>query len=173
MQVILSQNVSNLGLIGDVVSVARGYYLNYLAPRSLAILANPKSVKELTHRKRIIDAKKIKAKAEATQVKATLENKNWEIAKTVGLQGRIFGSVSSSDIVALLGQQGVTVDRRMVHIAQPIKTLGDHEILVKLHSEVSATLKLQVTEMANEKAAPAETVAKVKRAAKQAETSQA
>lgn len=145
MQVILQKNVTHLGLVGDVVNVADGYYRNYLAPRGLALLANPKSIKELAHQKKIIESKKKKAMAEAIESKKAIESRAWAIAHLAGAGDKLFGSITSQEIAVTLRDGGVLIDRRNIRLEAPIKTLGTHKIEVKVHPEVSGTITLEVT----------------------------
>lgn len=145
MQIILKKTVKNLGLVGDVVKVAPGYYRNYLAPRQLAFLANPKSLKQLEHEKKIIERKKEEAKQSSESVKEKIESQEIKILQAAGSGDRLFGSITSQQIAEKLFEAGFTdVDRKSIHLESPIKTLGVHEVPIKLHSEVIATIKVNV-----------------------------
>ncbi len=144
MQVILQKNVSNLGLVGDVVTVAPGYYRNFLGPRNLALLANPGSIKEVEHQKKVIEAKKAKEKITAEGVKASIEKHNVKLAHAAGAGDKLFGSITAQEIILSLRKDGFELDRKMVRLEAPLKTLGEHIVEVRLHPEVTAQLKIIV-----------------------------
>ncbi|MBX7149340.1 50S ribosomal protein L9 [bacterium] len=144
MQVILQETVKNLGLVGDVVNVAPGYFRNYLAPRSLALLANPKSLKMVEHQKRLIDAKKAKAKEKSQQQKMKLETSVFSIEHAAGAGDKLFGSITSQEITLKINEQGFDIDRKLILLDQPLKTVGDHVVKIKLHPEVVAEVKIAV-----------------------------
>lgn len=144
MQIILQKNVSNIGLVGDVVNVKPGYYRNFLAPRKLALLANPKSIKQLEHTKRVIEIKKIKEKGLALTVKEKLEKENIQLAHSAGAGDKLFGSVTSQEIIGVLKGRGFEIDRKYLKLDSPIKTIGVHMVPVKLHPEVVCEIKVEV-----------------------------
>ena len=145
MQIILQKKVSNLGLVGDVVNVAPGYYRNFLAPRKLAFLANPKSLGQMEHQKRVVEAKKGQAKAEALELKAKMETASLTLVHSAGVGDKLFGSVTAQEIVLKLKETGFEVEKRYIQMEAPIKTLGEHKIGVKLHPEVIAEIRLGIT----------------------------
>lgn len=145
MKVILKENLENLGQIGDVVKVAPGYARNYLLPRGFATEATEKNAKALEHAKRQLEYKKNKVKEQAKGVAAKIEAAVLSIAHQAGEEGKLFGSVTNMELAELLKAQGVEVDRKIIVLAEPIKHLGEFTASVKLHPEVSATLKVVVT----------------------------
>ena len=144
MQIILQKNVPNLGLVGDVVTVAPGYYRNFLGPRSLALLANPGSIKEVEHQKKVIESKKAKEKIAADSIKAQLEKHIVKLSHAAGAGDKLFGSVTTQELVVSLRSAGFSLDRKLVKMEAPIKTLGEHSVEVKLHPEVVAKVRLEV-----------------------------
>jgi large subunit ribosomal protein L9 len=144
MDVILIENVSNLGTVGDLLKVKDGYARNYLLPNKLAILATPKSMKQFEHQKRVVAQRVAKMKAAASDMKARVEALSCTIARQAGEEDKLFGSVTSRDIADAMTDAGVEIDRRAIQLDAPIKTTGNFEISVKLHQDVVATLKLWV-----------------------------
>lgn len=145
VRVILRDDVINLGEAGELVSVKPGYARNYLVPRGLATLATAANVKELEHHRRAIAEKVEKAAKEMKAEKKAIEKIKLSVEAQVGEEGKLFGSVTAMNIAELLAEQGVTIDRRKIDLKEPIKTVGDHKISLKLHREVTAEIKLKVT----------------------------
>jgi large subunit ribosomal protein L9 len=145
MKVILQENIDTLGQIGDIVKVAPGYARNYLLPKGLAIEATEKNAKALEHAKRQLTYKKNKALEAAKLLAAKLEAVNVSLAHQAGEEGKLFGSVTTMEIAAFLKQHGLEIDRKKMVLAEPIKQLGDYTVPVKIHPEVTANLKVQVS----------------------------
>ena len=145
VQVILSEEVTNLGRPGDVVKVRAGDARNFLLPRKLAVEANPKNLREFEHAKGVAMLKREALKQKASGLKARIEALTLAINARAGEEGKLFGSVTNIDIERALREQGVEVDRRRIALAEPIKQLGDFTVTVKLESEVEAHLKVNVT----------------------------
>ena len=144
MQVILRDDVPNLGRPGDVVKVRPGYARNFLLPRSLAVEANPKNLREFEHEKRLGLLRREAKRSDALKIKERLEQLTIEIAARAGEGGKLFGSVTNIDIERALGGQGVSIDRRRILLAEPIKELGEFIIPVRVDADVEANLKLKV-----------------------------
>ena len=144
MKLILREDVENLGKGGELVDVKPGFGRNYLLPRGLAVAANPKNVRELDHQKKIAEAKAAKAKASAEAVAKRLADTPVTLKRKVGEQDKLYGSVTAIDIVEALAARGLQLDRRTIDLADPIKTVGDHEVPVKLHREVVGKAKVKV-----------------------------
>lgn len=142
--VILRENVDSLGTIGDVVSVKAGYARNYLVPQGFAHYANARNVKELDHQKRLLARKLEKVTNDATALKARIEKVTCVFHQRAGEEGKLFGSVTSMDIEAYLKQAGVEIERKKIQLTDPIKTLGEHTVPVKLDAGVVAELKVTV-----------------------------
>ncbi len=144
MKLILREDVENLGKGGDLVDVKPGYGRNFLLPRKLAVLANPKNVRELEHQKKIAEAKAAKLKASAQAVAKRLADTPVTLKRKVGEQDKLYGSVTALDIVEALAARGLQLDRRTIDLAEPLKTVGDFEVPVKLHREVVGTARVKV-----------------------------
>src|SRR5512133_3659797 len=144
MKLILREDVENLGKGGELVEVTPGYGRNYLLPRGLAVLANPRNVKELEHQKTVAQAKAAKLKASAQAVAKRLSETPVTLKRKVGEQDKLYGSVTALDVAEALAARGLEIDRRSIDLAEPIKTLGDFEVPVKLHSEVVGKAKVKV-----------------------------
>jgi large subunit ribosomal protein L9 len=144
VKLILREDVENLGKGGDLVEVKPGYGRNFLLPRGLAVPANPKNVRELEHQKKVAEAKAAKLKASADAVARRLAETPVTLKRKVGEQDKLYGSVTALDIVEALGARGLQLDRRIIDLPEPIKTIGDHEVPVKLHREVVGKVKVKV-----------------------------
>ena len=145
MEVILRQYVEHLGKRGDVVKVAAGYARNYLLPRKLALPATDGNKRHVERERKIMEVKESDEKAQAQAIASRLEAVDVVIARRVGDTDQLYGSVTSGDIADFLKGKGVEIDKRKVQLEEPIKKLGEHEVQVKLHPEVSARLKVLVT----------------------------
>lgn len=144
MKVILKDDIKSLGNCGEVVEVKGGYARNYLIPRNLAVQAssgNLKSIDEIKKQKNFRDSKK---KRESERVKDRLEKLSLTAEVQVGEEDKVFGSVTAANIASLLQQQGFEIDRRLIHLDEPIKALGVYTIPIKLDKEVIAEVKLWV-----------------------------
>ena len=146
MQVILLENVSSLGKAGDLVKVSDGYGRNYLIPQKKALLATEKSLKVIEHQKRQVQQRMEKAKKDAEKLGQRIEKLSCTFVKTVGESGKLFGSVTSMDIENFLKENGIEVDRKKISLEEPIKNLGMFTVPIKLHSEVTANLKVWVVQ---------------------------
>jgi len=144
MKLILREDVDNLGRGGDVVDVKPGYGRNFLLPRGLAVAANPKNLREIDHQKAVATAKAVKLKASAEAIAKRLAATPVTLKRKVGEQDKLFGSVTALDIAEALAARGLEIDRRSIDLAEPIKTLGDFEVGVKLHHDVVGKAKVKV-----------------------------
>jgi large subunit ribosomal protein L9 len=158
MKLLLKEDVDGLGFCGDEVEVKDGYGRNFLIPKGKALLATPNNLKAFNHQKRVVQGKVTKVIAAAQAVADEIGKVTCLVKKKVGDTGKMFGSVTAQEVADLLKGQGVEVDRRKIQIAEPIKKAGEYKIPVKLHSEVTAEIKLVVEgeQEAAEVAAPAE-----------------
>ena len=158
MKLLLKEDVDGLGFCGDEVEVKDGYGRNFLIPKGKALLATPNNLKAFNHQKRVVQGKVTKVIAAAQAVADEIAKVTCLVKKKVGDTGKMFGSVTAQEVADLLKGQGVEVDRRKIQIAEPIKKSGEYKIPVKLHSEVTAEIKLVVEgeQEATEAAAPAE-----------------
>lgn len=144
MNVILTENVKGLGNMGDVVKVKPGYARNFLVPNKLAVEASERNLRELEHHRRQLTRKAEKLSQEAAAIKARIEEVECVLTHRAGEEGKLFGSVTSMEIEAALAAKGIEIDRRKIHLDHPIKTLGSHDVEIKLNAGVSATLKVSV-----------------------------
>ena len=142
MKVILQQDVRNLGDMGDIVRVIDGYARNYLLPRGMAIIANEKNTRQLDHFKRMAQAKAEKEKQAALELAKKLENTPISFEVKIGEDDKVFGSVTSKDIVERLTENGFELERKNIQLPSPLKTLGSHKVKVSLNRGVSAELEV-------------------------------
>lgn len=144
MLVILRENVENLGKIGDLVKVSSGFARNYLLPRRLVMVADEGNVKQLENQKKILQKRQLAQKATSQELAQRLAGFSCTIKKKVGENDKLFGSVSASEILDELVKAGFPIERRMIHLAEPIRSLGVHEVNVRIQTEVSTVLKVWV-----------------------------
>jgi large subunit ribosomal protein L9 len=144
VQVILSEDVHNLGDAGDIVSVKPGYARNYLVPRGKAMPATAERMNEVEHQKRVIAEKRAKELKDLEAVKARLEATSLEVEAQAGEEGKLFGSVTAQNLADLLAEKGLEVDRRKIVLADPIKSVGEHVVAIRLRSDVHAEFKVTV-----------------------------
>jgi len=144
MQVILKEDVHNLGSAGEVVNVRDGYGRNFLIPQGKAALATAGNVAAIEHQKKLIAAKNAKLAKDAGAMKDRLASLEVTIERQVGEEDKLFGSVTGRDIAEALKAKGVELDHKKLHIAEPIKTLGEHSVEVKLGQGVTGTIKVKV-----------------------------
>jgi large subunit ribosomal protein L9 len=144
MKLILREDVEHLGRGGELVDVKPGYGRNFLLPRGLAVPANPKNVRDLEHQRKIAEAKATKLKASAEAVAKRLADTPVTLKRKVGEQDKLYGSVTALDIVEALAVRGLQLERRTIDLPEPLKTLGEFEVPVKLHREVIGKAKVKV-----------------------------
>jgi large subunit ribosomal protein L9 len=144
MQVILTEDVHNLGKIGDLVTVKVGYGRNFLLPRKLAIVASVKNKARLEHEKRLVSHQLSKARTDAETIKKRLGDLSITIARKVGEQDKLYGSVTALDIAQALADEGISLDRRKILLNEPIKALGVYQVPVRLQADISGEVKVWV-----------------------------
>jgi large subunit ribosomal protein L9 len=144
MQLILKEDVANLGKSGDLVNVKPGYGRNYLIPHGLAVVATEKNVARVEHEKRLIAARNQKLLKDAQSIADRLSTVELVIQRQAGEEDKLFGSVSTRDVEEALGDQGIKLDRRKIVLAEPIRTLGVYTLDVKLAPDVTGKLKVWV-----------------------------
>ena len=144
MKLILREHVTHLGERGQIVNVATGYARNYLVPKGLAYAATPGNIKQLEQQKRVWLARDSKEQHEAEALAARLGALSLEVVHKAGESGTLYGSVTASEIAELLSRSGIVVDRRKLEIGEPIKTVGQHAIRLRLHPKVVGTFTLSV-----------------------------
>jgi large subunit ribosomal protein L9 len=146
MKVILREDISTLGKAGDLVEVARGYGRNFLIPHGKALEATPHHQKQLEEQKRIILKKKDKDMEAARTLAEQFESLTLKLSRKVQEEGKLYGSVSAKDLVEKLAEQNISVDRKKIFLKEPIRTLGDYEVPIRLEAGVTALLKVSVVE---------------------------
>jgi large subunit ribosomal protein L9 len=144
IQVILQQDMKNLGKSGELVKVRPGYARNYLIPRSLALPATVHNIEHVEHEQRISALRAVKAKGEAASLGERLSKITVTLERKVGEEDRLFGSVTTKDIAVALKGQGHDVDRKRIELAEPIRTAGTFDVTAKLLGDVTATFKVVV-----------------------------
>ena len=144
MEVILRQDVAELGLEGDIVKVAKGYARNYLIPQTMALEATEHNRKALELQRKKIELKRVRVKEEAEKVKAAMGEVVVTFSQKAGEEGKLYGSVTSMDVASQLKDQGIDIDRRKIVLEKPIKELGEFEVGIKIYPEVTATITVVV-----------------------------
>jgi large subunit ribosomal protein L9 len=145
MKIILMEDVPTLGRRGEVRDVATGYARNFLLPRKLALAATAANLQNLDHLKRQRERAEVKARDEAQATARQVEGLSLAVATRASEDGRLYGSVSAQDIVEFLEKHKVTVEKRRVGLDEPIKMLGEYQVPIKLHHDVTANLAVTVT----------------------------
>jgi large subunit ribosomal protein L9 len=144
VKVILTEEVPKLGQAGDVVRVRPGYGRNYLIPQGKALLATEGRVRDIEHKKRVIEEKVRKEIGAHEAVARGLEGTELEFQRKAGEEGKLFGSVTNADIHSALEELGYEVERRRIGLSEPIKQLGEYEVEIRLHREVKAQVQVKV-----------------------------
>lgn len=144
MEVILKEDIPNLGKMGETVRVRDGYARNYLLPRGLVLVANKKNLKGFEHQKRVITAQSERVVKQAQGLGEKLSAVSLTIPVKAGEEGKLFGSVTNIDIEKALRAKGFDIERRKIHLNEPIKSVGDYEVPIRLTADVTATVKVSV-----------------------------
>ena len=144
MEVILRQAIDNLGHPGEIVKVSPGYARNYLLPRGLAYEATPGNRKRIEQERARLEAAESQRREAAEQVAAQIEQVSLSFSARVGEEGKLFGSVTAADIAQQLEAQGVHVEKRLIDLHEPIRSLGVYRVPVRLHADVRPELKVWV-----------------------------
>ena len=144
MKIILREDVTNLGKAGELATVRDGYGRNFLIPYGKAVPASDKNVRQLEHQKRVIFQRQAKLKASAEAVAQKVAGQQVTIARKVGEQDKLYGSVTNKDIADQLAKQGLELDRHAIELPEPIRTLGTFDVPVRLEAGVTASLKVWV-----------------------------
>ena len=144
MEVILNKTIDNLGLEGDLVNVKPGYARNYLIPQQIAMPVNKQNLARLQQQKEAIEARLEKERKEAGTLSDKLSSVTIEIARRVGDEDRLFGSVTSADIAEKLEEKGIAIDRRTILLNDPIKSLGDTKVMIKVGYQLNTEIVVQV-----------------------------
>jgi large subunit ribosomal protein L9 len=144
MEIILREHVEHVGRRGEIVEVADGYARNYLLPRKLALPATDGNRKWVERERRIVDAREAEERGAAEAIAARLTALELSIARKVGENDQLFGSVTNGDIADLLKTKGFDIDRRKILLPDPLKALGETTVPIKLHREVTANVRVSV-----------------------------
>ena len=144
MKVILKEDIPKLGIMGETVQVAPGYGRNYLIPQGKAVLATSKNSKELEHQRQLILRKADLIRKDAESFAEKFRGLTLTLARKVVEEDKIYGSVSVSDISQALEEAGVEIERKLIKLDEPIKSLGEFQVPVKVHADVTAELTVQV-----------------------------
>jgi large subunit ribosomal protein L9 len=144
VQLILREDVHKLGDAGDLVQVKPGYARNFLLPQGKASLATSARVQELAHEKRIINEKLSKEQSDLEALRGRLEGTELSFTAQAGEEGKLFGSVTAAQVAEQLAEKGLSIDRRKIVLDEPIKSLGEHEVSVRLRRELIAVVKVSV-----------------------------
>lgn len=144
MKVILREDIDHLGKSGELVTVKDGFGRNYLLPRGKAVLASEQNMRQLEHEKAVIAARNAKLKGAAEEQAKKIGAVTAVIKRKVGEQDKLYGSVTALDIAEALAAQGQQVDRRHIHLPEPIKAVGSYEVELRLHRDVAAKIKVEV-----------------------------
>lgn len=144
MKIILREDVQNLGQPGDVVEVKNGYARNYLIPRQFALQATPQNLKIFELENKRLEMKRTKDRRDAEGLAEQLKSVSLTATVAVGEEDKVFGSVTTQNIAELLAAKGFEIDRRRIHLNEPLKALGVYEVPIKLHSEVEVPIKVWV-----------------------------
>ena len=144
MEGILREHVDNLGRRGDVVKVTPGYARNYLLPRKLALAVTENNKRQIEREKKLAEARDLEEKSAAEAVAGRLSAIEIEIARRVGENDTLYGSVTSQDIAQALKDKGFDIDKRKISLADPLKAVGETTVPVKIHRDVTAQVKVKV-----------------------------
>ena len=145
MEVILREDIDKLGHRGDMVKVAAGYARNFLLPRKMAVAATDSNRKIVEQERQSHLRKEVKLASEAQDLAKLISTVSVTIARKAGENDQLFGSVTANDVADALALQNYTIDRRRIQLDEPIRTLGEHKVAVRLHREVSAEVTVNVT----------------------------
>ncbi len=144
MKVILKENVPSLGKEGQVVKVSDGYGRNFLIPKGVAVEASDKNIKVLDQEKKSVEKKVEREKEQAQQMQAQLQGMECIVYRKEGDQGKLFGSVTAKDIEKALSEQGVTVDRKNIVVPEPVKSVGNYPVKIKIYPGMAAEITVIV-----------------------------
>lgn len=145
MEIILRQDVESLGRCGDVVQVKTGYGRNYLLPQGIAMAATPANKARITKERKAYEVRLAKERAQFEEIAERIAELRYVAPRRVGENDTLYGSVTSADIAEFLASKDVVIDKRKVQLPEPIKTLGPHEVAIKLHAQVTAQLRVLVS----------------------------
>ncbi len=151
MEVILREHVENLGRRGDVVKVADGYARNYLLPRKLALVVSEQNRRQIERERKVAEARELAERQDAEAMAIKLGALEIVMARRVGENDTLYGSVTSADVAEALGAQGFEIEKRKVVLHEPLKQLGEFEVAIKIHHDVPAHVKVKVVALGGTK----------------------
>jgi len=144
VKVILRETVQGLGDAGDLVGVKVGYARNYLLPQGKALLATESKVRELEHHKRVVIERAARELKDLKALRDRLESVALEVTARVGEEGKLFGSITTAHIAELLAEKGYEIDRRKIHLSEPLREIGDHVVPIRLQRDLTAEVALKI-----------------------------
>lgn len=144
MKVILKQDVKNIGKVGEIINVAKGFARNFLFPKRLALEATEKRAQEFEHLKKVAEAKKKKAVGERKKVLDSVSGKTVTFKVNAGENEKLFGSISNVDIARELDKMGFQIERRDIHLEEPIKILGQHKATIRFSEDLTTEIAISV-----------------------------
>ncbi len=147
MKVLLKSDVPKIGKKGELLDVKEGYARNFLIPNGLAIEASGGALKQVEEEKKAVDRKKAKEKEEAETLAAKLKGLTITLRHKAGEEGRLFGSITSAEVAEALKGKGFEIDKKKIVLDDPIRLVGEHSVKVKLHHEVTASLRVLVEKL--------------------------
>ena len=147
MEVILREHVENLGRRGDVVKVAAGYARNYLLPRKLALPVTEENRRQIERERKVVEARELSERQDAEAIAARMAEVELSFARRVGENDTLYGSVTAADIADAMVERAFDIEKRSVHLHEPLKQLGEFTVPVKLHRDVTAQLKVRVVKL--------------------------
>ena len=145
VKVILREAVPSLGAAGDLVGVKVGYARNYLLPQGKALLATESKVRQLEHHKRVVTERAARSLKDLEALRDRLQSLALEVTARVGEEGKLFGSITTANIAGLLAEKGFSIDRRKIHLAEPLREAGDHVVPIRLGSGLTAEVPLKIS----------------------------
>jgi large subunit ribosomal protein L9 len=145
VRIILREDIHRLGAAGDVVSVKPGFARNFLLPEGKAVLATKGEVREIEHQKRVIQEKLAKEAKDLNALKARIEGMKLTFTAQAGEEGKLFGSITAQQMAAQLAEKGLEIDRRKISLSEPIRSLGEHRVAVRLRADVVAEVEVEVS----------------------------
>ena len=147
MKVLLKQDVTKIGRKGELLEVKEGYARNFLIPNGLAVEATGGTLKQLDEEKKAVERRKAKEKEEAQALAAKIKGITITLKHKAGEEGRLFGSITSAEVTEALKQKGFEIDKKQVLVDDPIRLVGKYDVKIKLHTEVAASLHVEVVKL--------------------------
>jgi large subunit ribosomal protein L9 len=144
MEIILREHVEHLGRRGDVVKVAAGYARNYLLPRNLALAVNENNKRQIERERKLAEARELEERSQAEAFAQRLAQADISIARRVGENNTLYGSVTSGDVAQALHSKGFDIDKRKITLVDPLKAIGEYTVPIKIHRDVTADVKVKV-----------------------------